>query len=203
MAEIDGVIKYRVEHLGEDSPECLGYPELESLRSRLFSLGLIGEKDGIGYGNISKRIGLDQTFFITSTQTGRLPSLEADQYAFISAYDFDSFTLKSKGKYKPSSEALTHAMIYEIHPSIQAVIHVHSSKLWHYMKDSDLLSTRAQYGTVEMVREVANLYLDRDPFSNNAFAMLGHKDGIITFGESIKHAELTLYNIVNNYLSHQ
>ncbi len=200
---LDGVIKYHIEHQHGESADFFGYDALEGLRSRLFALGLIGEKDGIGYGNLSQRVGLGSTFFITATQTGKQARLDKEQYTFIDDYDFETFTVFSKGTHKPSSEALSHAMIYEVDVAINAVIHIHSQPLWNFMKTNNSLATTAEYGTAAMVAEIADLYKKLDPFSNNAFVMKGHQDGIITFGRSIEEAELTLYTILQNYLQQQ
>jgi ribulose-5-phosphate 4-epimerase/fuculose-1-phosphate aldolase len=106
----------------------------------------------------------------------------------------------SKGLFKPSSEALSHAMIYEVHPDIGAVIHVHSAPLWQMMIQENYLATKAEYGTADMVQEIARLYQDKDSFTHNAFVMKGHEDGIITFGKDITHAEHRLYQIIQNKL---
>ena len=198
---IDGVIKYHVEHEEGLAPEFSGYPNLEALRSRLFALGLIGEKDGIGYGNLSKRLGQSHTFFITATQTGKQAHLISDSYTYIEDYDFESFTVFSKGTFKPSSEALSHAMIYEIDQDINVVIHIHSHALWLFMQAKHYLATEAEYGTVRMVNEIRSLYKNINPFTNNAFVMKGHEDGIITFGRNVDDAERTLYGIIQRYLN--
>ncbi len=194
---IDGVIKYHVQHRSTKTPDFAQYTELEALRCHLFALGLIGETpDGIGYGNLSFRNQGKREFAITATQTGKQPTLNPAEYIRITDYNFDTFTVYSKGEFKPSSEALSHAMIYEVHPDIQAVIHIHSKPLWQMMIDKGALATTAEYGTAAMVREIANLYQSRDPFKNNTFVMKGHEDGIITFGRSIKEAEQALYQII-------
>jgi len=198
---LDGVIKYHVEHTFEPATTFDDYSSLETLRTRLFALGLIGEtNDGIGYGNLSHRVKQTSSFFITATQTGKLNHLTTAQYSLIKNYNFETFTVFSKGKHKPSSEALSHAMIYAIHPDITAVVHVHSAALWHFMKSRGDLATTAEYGTTQMTKEIANLYRSRNPFKHNAFVMLGHEDGIITFGKSIEEAEQSLYRIVREYL---
>jgi ribulose-5-phosphate 4-epimerase/fuculose-1-phosphate aldolase len=149
---IDGVIKYHVQHQDVPAPEFKGYTPLEALRTRLFALGLIGETyDGIGYGNLSFREPDSNQFFITATQTGKQASLAKEQYTFISGYDFEKFSVFSQGESKPSSEALSHAMVYEVHPEIKAVIHVHSSPLWNHMIKHGQLATKAEYGTAKMV----------------------------------------------------
>ncbi len=198
---IDGVIKFHVEHEYQALPEFEAYIELEALRSRLFALGLIGETaDGIGYGNVSIRAG-QHAFFITATQTGKHTKLGQDQYTFVHDYDFDKFTVYSRGAEKPSSEALSHAMIYDIHPDIQAVIHVHSAPIWQMMIQENYLATTAEYGTTAMVHDIAALYEDRNPFAHNAFVMKGHEDGIITFGRNIQQAEAALYHLIQSLIT--
>ena len=198
---IDGVIKYRVEHENSLAPSFANFSTLEALRSRLFALGLIGEKDGIGYGNLSKRVGQSHTFFITATQTGKQANLTPEQYTHIDDYDFEKFTVFSKGTHKPSSEALSHAMIYEVDTDINVVIHIHSHALWLLMQEHQYLSTQAEYGTEQMVNEIEMLYRDINPFTNNAFVMKGHEDGIITFGRNIEEAEHALCSIIQRHLN--
>ena len=198
---IDGVIKYSIEHQRQDSPLFSGYEQLEALRTRLFTLGLIGEKDGIGYGNLSMRDDKSKSFFITATQTGRKHTLSPEYYTYISDYDFTTFKVISQGTHKPSSEALSHAMIYAIDDRIKTVIHIHSLALWNFMKAKNYLFTTAEYGTAEMVEEIVGLYDNLDPLLNNAFVMRGHEEGIITFGKSAEEAELILYNIIQVYLN--
>ena len=197
---IDGVIKYSIEHQTAETPLFSCYEQLEALRTRLFTLGLIGEKDGIGYGNLSMRYESSKSFFITATQTGRNLMLSREYYTYISDYDFSTFKIISQGTHKPSSEALSHAMIYAIDDRITTVIHIHSLALWKFMKTNNDLATTAEYGTAEMVEEIAGLYTNLDPISNNAFVMKGHEEGIITFGRSVEEAELVLYTIMQAYL---
>ena len=197
---IDGVIKYSIEHTTKDAPVFNDYEALEALRSRLFTLGLIGVQDGIGYGNISVRENSKKSFFITATQTGELSSLTDEYYTYISDYDFSKFQVISQGKHQPSSEALSHAMIYQINSEINAVIHIHSKALWEFMKKNNTLFTTAEYGTVEMVEEIASLYKDKNPWKESIFLMRGHEDGVIAFGKNVKEAELTLYKMIKEYL---
>ena len=197
---IDGVIKYSIEHTTKDAPAFNDYEALEALRSRLFTLGLIGVQDGIGYGNISVREKNSKSFFITATQTGDLTSLTNEYYTYISDYNFSQFKVISEGKHQPSSEALSHAMIYQISPEINAVIHIHSKALWEFMKENNSLGTNAEYGTAQMAEEIASLYENRNPFDESIFVMRGHEDGIIAFGKSIQGAELSLYRTIQRHL---
>jgi len=198
---IDGVIKYSINHTSAISPAFKEYEILEALRLRLFTLGLIGVQDGIGYGNISLRNKATNSFFITATQTGNLTNLSSEYYTHISSYDFSKFSVTSQGKHQPSSEALSHAMIYDINSEINAVIHIHSKVLWELMKKDNSLYTQAEYGTAQMVEEIASLYKDKNPFDDNIFVMKGHEDGIIVFGKNIEEAELKLYSKIQEYLS--
>ncbi len=196
----DGVIKYSIDHQTVTTPFFSDYQELEALRRRLFALGLIGEKRGIGYGNLSMRHEESKSFFITATQTGNKQRLTRDYYTHISKYDFNTFKVTSQGAHKPSSEALSHAMIYAIDERITVVIHIHSLALWRFMKNQDTLATRAEYGTAEMIKEIEELYEGLDPIRNNLFVMRGHKEGIMTFGKSVEEAELILLNSIQAYL---
>ena len=194
------VLNYRIEHQRQNTPLFSGYDELERLRTRLFTLGLIGEKDGIGYGNLSMRDDSSKSFFITATQTGKKYMLSREYYTYISDYDFSTFKVISHGTHKPSSEALSHAMIYAIDERIKTVIHIHSLPLWNFMQVKNYLTTTAEYGTAKMVEEIAGLYTNLDPMKNNAFVMKGHEEGIITFGQSVEEAELALYTIMQGFL---
>ena len=197
---IDGIVKYSIEHQAIGTPLFTGYDELEALRRRLFALGLIGEKEGIGYGNLSMRQEGSKSFFITATQTGKMQRLSREYYPYIGDYDFSTFKVISQGAHKPSSEALSHAMIYAIDERITAVIHIHSLALWRFMKTKNSLATTAEYGTAEMIEEIAELYDGLEHVTNNAFVMKGHDEGIITFGRSAEEAELILFNIIQAYL---
>ena len=196
----DGVIKYSIEHQSASTPLFSDYEQLEALRTRLFTLGLIGEKDEIGYGNLSMRHEGSSSFFITATQTGRKQTLSREYYTYISNYDFSTFKVISQGTHKPSSEALSHAMIYAIDNRITTVIHIHSLALWKFMKAKNNLFTTAEYGTADMIEEIEGLYNNLDPMMHNTFVMKGHEEGIITFGRSAEEAELVLYSIIQAYL---
>jgi len=199
---IDGVIKYNFDFQPSNPVDFESYFEIESVRERLFALGLIGVTDeGIGYGNISQRVD-NNSFVITGTQTGHLAELNENHYAFIEAYDDKTFYLKSSGAIKPSSEALTHGTIYNLSEEIGAVIHIHSRVLWDFMLVKNYLKTEnVPYGSVEMVEEVNRIFLTLNPLSNPKFVMAGHEEGIIFFGETLQEAELVCYEVLNNLLN--
>jgi len=99
---------------------------------QLFAAGLIGHYPDldIGYGNISLRAGDAGQFLITGTQTGHLNSTNENHYSLVTAYDLERNRVTCSGPLQASSEAMTHASIYDLDPSIVAVVHVHSKALW-------------------------------------------------------------------------
>jgi len=198
---IDGVIKYNFDFQPSKPLEVFQFCEIETVRERLYVLGLIGAyANGVGYGNISQRVSKN-SFVITGTQTGHLNNLEAEHYSLVEAYEDKAFYLKSSGAIKPSSEALTHGTIYNLSSEIGAVIHIHSKAIWNFMlKNEYLKSKNVAYGTVEMIDEVNHIFSTLDPLSNPKFVMLGHEEGVITFGRDLAEAELILFEVLGDLL---
>ncbi len=184
----EGVIKFHLDHtFGPPLPKSL-WEEIGYVREKLFSLGLIGEKEGIGYGNISKRTERDG-FVITATQTGGLKRLTKEHYALVDSYDEERFVIGSTGPAKPSSEAFTHAAVYALSRQISWVVHIHSNPIWKMMIEKDYLkSAPVPYGTKEMAREVKRIYETIDPLKEPMFAMSGHEDGVMIFAENAENA---------------
>lgn len=199
MGEREGVIKYHLEHQSIDLPNGIDILELNAWRALLHRLKLIGQipekYDGSGFGNISRRLvpGSEQ-FVISCTQTGQLATLTKQHYALINAASPHSNCIQSCGPCKPSSEALTHASVYQLAPSIQGVIHVHSPSLWHNTLSLGLPHTAADvpYGTPEMAQAVTNLFASGQLDALHLFSMLGHEDGIVAFGPSLTAAATLL-----------
>lgn len=202
LTDEEGVVKYSLEFTPTKEVAVKVCEKIEKTRERLFALGLIGAyDDGIGYGNISLRNRKKGAFVITATQTGEIPKLSPKYYSLVKSVDFKTFTTTAIGVSKPSSEAITHACIYDLDSKINAVIHIHNEKLWRFMLENDYLSTNdTPYGTPEMVEDVRDIYRTIEPMLNNAFVMKGHFEGIVVFGKSLKQAEKALYNIVQEYL---
>lgn len=200
---IDGVIKYQLEFTPSTPLKTSEFEAIEQVRKRLFALKLIGVQDGIGYGNISQKID-ENSFIITGTQTGHLSSLNENHYSRIDEYQDREFYLKSSGAIKPSSEALTHGTIYNLHPDIKAVIHIHSKALWKFMlKSQNYLKTKdVEYGSMEMIEEVNRVFSTINPLTNPKFVMSGHEDGVMVFGKSLKEAEISLFEILGLFDEH-
>jgi ribulose-5-phosphate 4-epimerase/fuculose-1-phosphate aldolase len=210
MGEKEGVIKYQLHHQHCQLDAGQDVSELNAWRTLLYRLQLIGripEKyDGLSYGNISRRLvpGSEQ-FLISGSQTGHMPELNRLHYALIHQASPQQNTIYSSGLTQPSSEALTHAGVYQQNADIQAVIHVHSPELWYGTQSLHLPSIAANiaYGTPEMAQAVAELFVSGQLQSVGIFSMLGHEDGVVAFGPSLSAAACVLIEQLANAIAIQ
>ena len=188
--EKEGVVKYTVRHVTARIALPPDLPELLSWRRRLRELGLIGaDAEGIGYGNISVRLYSSPGFLITGSQSSGLADIDQRHFARVTVIDLDRNALRSIGELPPSSEALTHAALYQSRSSIRAVVHVHSNAIWSAWRDR-LPTTRydVAYGTPEMAYEMLRLRKRTAITDQGAIVMGGHQDGVIAFGRSLDEA---------------
>jgi L-ribulose-5-phosphate 4-epimerase len=190
----EGVTKYDCVFRKTKAPAETSIGELNEVRNRLFSLGLIGVyPDGIGYGNISRRIQTVNEFIISGTQTGREPHLTAADYSLVTGYDILKNRVFCEGLITASSESMTHAAVYELDAVINAVIHVHHRQLW--LRGRDRYPTTEKnipYGTPAMAAEMSRLYRASALPEEKILLMLGHDEGVITFGVNLQEAFLVL-----------
>jgi ribulose-5-phosphate 4-epimerase/fuculose-1-phosphate aldolase len=187
----EGVIKFNCEWTKGPPLDSTAISELNKWRRSLFDAGLVGQyaDTGIGFGNVSRRTGPDPQFIITGTQTGHIADLTGAHFAEITDCDISENVIFCRGPVRASSESLTHAAIYELDPEIQAVVHVHSDKLWRELRDKiPTTSPNVAYGTPEMAREFRRLYRDTD-FGNSGIAVMGgHDGGLISIGHDMAEA---------------
>lgn len=225
--EIDeGYIKYRCEWTEADAIAPTAVIDLTRYRDALYQLKLIGEyPNGIGFGNISQRVSagppfsgppfrqsspnhqLDHDrFIITGTQTGHLTTLTPADYSLVTHFELEQNALTCTGLRKASSESLTHGVIYASHPAISAIIHVHSPELWKRLLHQ-VPTTRADvpYGTPEMAKETQRLFAEANLHQLRLFAMAGHEDGVVAFGETLPMAYRVLINscLMTGFMSQQ
>lgn len=187
----EGYIKFQS---AWERSEPIAVPELESLmewRRPLYAAGLVGHLDDedVGYGNISARCRDATGFVISGTQTGHLADPGPEHYSLVTGYDFDTNVVQCRGAAQASSESLTHAAIYELDPSIRAVVHVHSEALWQALKGE--LPTTADdiaYGTPDMAREFQRLFRETAFSTEGVAVMGGHENGLVSMGGSVKEA---------------
>ena len=202
---LEGVIKYQLHHQWQGLSEDYDLTELNAWRSLLLRLQLIGQEStryqGLGYGNISQRLKNDEQFIITGTQTGHLAQLTRNNYAVVTAAQPGLNQLWSYGDTKPSSEALTHAVVYQQYDAIRAIIHVHCPEIWRNTKQLELACTPAdvEYGTPQMAISVAKL-LQSNFSDEGIFTMLGHEDGIIAFSSDLSQAACLLIKVLHQAL---
>jgi L-ribulose-5-phosphate 4-epimerase len=185
----EGVIKYHSSWIrGKPLPGRF-LKELSLWRNKLYDCGLIGvTEDGIGFGNISIRLKRDQ-FIISGSGTGHFPTLAAEHYTLVTSCHFEQNTVHSVGPIQPSSESLTHSMIYRCADNAQAVIHVHHRQLWEKLLELYPGTNKdIAYGTVAMAREIARLFGETNVANTKLFAMGGHDTGIIAFGKNLEEA---------------
>jgi ribulose-5-phosphate 4-epimerase/fuculose-1-phosphate aldolase len=202
MTRQEGVIKFQLEFRKAPPVADEILREVNGWRKILHQLGLIGQDPGryggFGYGNISRRLGParqgHRPFVITGSQTGGFTELTAQHYARVLACDPKRNLVKAEGPIRPSSEALTHAMIYDLDRYARSVMHVHSREIWQKAHLLNLPQTRgrAAYGTPEMAEEVERLFLEARVKRSRIFVMGGHEDGVVSFGRTAEKAAAVL-----------
>ncbi|MEW6431485.1 MAG: class II aldolase/adducin family protein [Myxococcota bacterium] len=198
---MEGVIKFDARHQREPLPQWTApvLRELNAWRGILFALGLIGQ-DGVRYGgaawgNVSARLppwhdGPRRPFLVSGTQTGGLAHTGAAHYAVVDRCDVTEGRVHSYGAVLPSSEAMTHAMVYAVAPDTRFVFHAHCPEVWRAARRLELPRTPegVDYGTREMAWAVERLLPLKATREAKAIVMTGHEDGVLTFGASADEA---------------
>ena len=170
-------------------------------------LNLIGRDprryDGFAYGNASVRdIAAPNRFFITASQTGGAPRLIAEHVVRVDAWDAQRFEVEATGSRAPSSESISHGMVYAADASIVWIMHVHSPSIWRAAARLDLPVTAQDvpYGSPAMAQAVAELtrcHVAR-PL---VFATLGHEDGVFACGGSADDTGAALVRVLTSALA--
>jgi ribulose-5-phosphate 4-epimerase/fuculose-1-phosphate aldolase len=204
----DGVIKYdRSQFELSNALNDDEFRELEKWRKTLYNLKLIGEylPERIGYGNLSQKFDYSEQhssekpqFLITGTQTGSLPELNGEGYTRVLDFSFEKWSVKVKGPLEASSEALTHAAIYQAHEKIKCVFHIHDKNIWQAMKDNNYASTPASipYGTKEMADSVIACV---GSTTQGLIVMKGHEDGVISYASTLDQAGKLLLGVYDKF----
>ncbi|MDT8439416.1 MAG: class II aldolase/adducin family protein [Wenzhouxiangellaceae bacterium] len=198
----EGVIKYRLDWKPGPAAARARVEPLMAWRDKLYRAGLIGHDPthNVGFGNISLRT--PEGFLISGTQTGHLEFTGPEHYSRVTDYDIDANALTCTGPMPASSEALTHAGLYQLDPDINAVVHVHSNALWRQQRGR--LPTTANaitYGTPAMAREFQRLYHTTEFADDGIAIMAGHADGIIAIGRDLDQAGERVLGLVTRALT--
>lgn len=174
--------------------------ELESARTKLYDLGLIGMyPDGIGFGNISVKSDKGSSFIITGSATGQFEKLKPSHYALVTGYNFLQNTISCTGQTKASAESLSHAAVYESIPKVGAVVHIHCLWLWEKLMNSNpTTSSEIEYGTPEMAEAIQHL-ISGMKTGEKVIVMGGHREGILVFGSNLSEATDEIIKIYKQY----
>ena len=187
----EGYTKFVVQWTRTEPMTLTEIDDLIRWRKPLYEAGLIGQYEdiGIGYGNISVRTSADGQFVISGTQTGHLAELRNEHFSLVTNFDLKANSVACTGPIQASSESMTHATIYSLDSSINAVVHIHSAEMWVRLRES-LPATNADiaYGTPEMAEEFERLYRSTDFPTTGVAIMAGHDDGLISIGHDLREA---------------
>lgn len=206
----DGVIKYDRSNFSHSGPVSdHEFEKLEYWRKKLYQMNLIGEypEVNIGFGNMSMIADYSEffksshpQFIITGTQTGKHAHLTGEHYTRVLDYDVDHLKICMNGPIEASSEALTHAAIYDSNSSIKTVFHIHSNPIWTKMIDECADSTCASipYGTVEMAQATQKCIKGKN---SGVFCMKGHEDGIVIYAPTLEEAGRLTTELYNKYVA--
>jgi hypothetical protein len=194
----EGYTKFACDWSHCELPEFIESKELCLWRSRLYAAGLIGTYAdlGIGFGNISARVGNGREFLISGTQTGHLPDIGPQHFALVTNTDVERNYVSCRGAVQASSESMTHAALYDTDDSIGAVVHVHNAELWHrYRGRIPTTAAEVAYGTPQMAAEFARLWrATRLPVAGIA-VMGGHDEGLISIGTTVSEAATRILSL--------
>jgi ribulose-5-phosphate 4-epimerase/fuculose-1-phosphate aldolase len=144
---------------------------------------------GASYGNLSAREGIpilgEDTFWMTGrgVDKSNLNEIGKD-ILLVKEFDFRNYSaiLSMPRQYdiksRVSVDAVEHALIYKTFPETGAIIHVHA---WM----EGILCTRQNYpcGTIELAREVVELFKETEDPSNAAIGLKNH--GLTITGRSL------------------
>lgn len=195
--EQEGVTRFVLEHTEAQPLEAPAVDEVCAARDACVTLGVVGREDdrydGYGFGNVSVRHA--DAFVITGTQTGGVARLRPEHVALVTEAHPEENRVRSEGPVAPSSESMTHAVVYAERPDVQAIIHGHHPGIWQRRAELGLPCTDAAvtYGTPEMAEAVAALVRE----GADAFAMDGHVDGFVTVGADVPSAMTALVELLD------
>ncbi|MBN1379599.1 MAG: class II aldolase/adducin family protein [Gammaproteobacteria bacterium] len=191
---VDGVIKYQLDYEPSDPVAADLVAEINAWRNVLYRLDLVGHYktvyQGVGYGNLSCRLDDSNEFVITASQTGHIPKTDHTHYSHVTESSPQKNYLAAKGPMRPSSEALSHAAVYQALPNIRYVFHVHNSIIWQKAAKLNISITapEIEYGTVAMAAEIERLCRTVALIHGGIIAMGGHQDGIVAFAATAAEA---------------
>lgn len=194
MTASDGTIQFAYD-LSLPTMPVIGTEQLASLnawREMFRRLGLIGQTpdrySGRGFGNLSLRcVSGEAAFTISASQSSANLVATPDDLVRVTGCNLKRFWVDAEGTQPPSSETLTHGMIYAADPRIEWVFYCQSPELWQRASALGLPATPAgvEHGTADMVNAVSDL-LGTAHSRPLVFATTGHQDGIFACGQTAR-----------------
>jgi ribulose-5-phosphate 4-epimerase/fuculose-1-phosphate aldolase len=198
----EGVTKFSFERTDVSASVEPVVRDLTEERRELYlrdSIGCNMKRYGACYGNASARVGAfgapagRREFIVSGTQTGNIASPGPEHWVRITRYDHAANRVWAAGPCDPSSESLTHAAIYDADLAIRSVMHGHDRHTWLWLLESGAPATAPHigYGTQAMATAAAAIVRGRRSSTfryPGVFAMSGHEDGVVAWGDSVKEA---------------
>ena len=194
MAQREGAIQfaYNLEPPSDQIASEELIAALNAWRTILRKLELLGQDParyaGLGFGNLSARRSADSAeFVISASQTGAIAQLANEHLVRVTNWNLERFWVEGQGHQPPSSETLTHAMIYAADPRIAWVMHIHDPHIWRNGRELAVPATPkgVSYGSPQMTNAVAAL-LDEHQSRPLVFTTLGHEDGVFSCGPTAR-----------------
>jgi len=193
----EGYIKFNFDW---EKTKPLHFSKIEKLntwRQKLYEVNYLGVySDGIGFGNVSQR-SENGKFIISGSKTGRFKTLNESHYSEVIDFDIQKNWVKCKGASIASSESMSHAVIYQQYPHVNAIFHVHHLALWEKLLwNIPTTPESAPYGSPEMANEIIQLFQKTNVLKKKLFAMAGHQEGLFAFGETLEEAGNVLLDLI-------
>ncbi|HEY3290666.1 MAG TPA: class II aldolase/adducin family protein [Anaerolineae bacterium] len=212
MTTKEGIVKYSLDYVKGAAIDARVIRPLNAWRHILYMVNLIGQDPqrygGAGFGNVSVRLEVpikdtQPRFAISGTQTGGTPDLTVQQYAIVTETWPNENRVVATGPITPSSESLTHGILYQLDTSVRAIFHAHSPAIWSHSRQLEIPSTGsdAAYGTPEMADEVRRLMQSYAAHERRILCMGGHTDGVITMGRTVDEAGCVMMTVLAKALA--
>lgn len=187
MKNDDGIIKFQYNWENKALETTKELEELIKYRDLAHEKGFIGiYDDGIGYGNMSKRV--QEGFLVSGSATGSIIQSNSNHYSLVHQWSIENNEIWCRGPIAASSESLTHAIIYEELPQVNGILHIHDIKLWkRYYHSLPSTCSHIAYGTTDMARAVQFLVRNLDK-EEDVFLMKGHEEGLLAYAQNLENA---------------